>query len=79
MPPMTRLLALPLAALALGAAAAPAAACGGLPVTASLSSSDPTMLRDDPQAVLTLRSGDVTGTRIEVRRDGRTYATGNVS
>ncbi|HEY8585016.1 MAG TPA: hypothetical protein VIL49_18805 [Capillimicrobium sp.] len=73
---MRRLLALPLAGLALAASAAPAAACGGLPVTASLASSDPTVLRDEPLALVARESGDITGLRVALRRGGRTYARG---
>ncbi len=72
-----------LAALALGAAAAPAAAapgCSPLPLAVSLPSSDPTVLRDDPMAVVRARRGaTVSDVRVRLSRGGRTVATGSIA
>jgi len=83
---MTVLRLLPLAAVALLAAllaaSAPAAAssCTRLPLAVSLPSSDPTVLRDDPLAVVRARRGAaVTDVRVRLARGGRTYARGEIA
>lgn len=72
--------ALPVALL-LAPAPAPAAAspnaCRTLPVRVSLSSSDPTALRDDPQAIVRAKRGARVGdVRVTLTRNGHRYATG---
>jgi hypothetical protein len=71
------LLAVLLLAPTLGAASA--RACDDLPVRVSLSSSDPTLLRDEPRAILSPRAVAVSAVRVELRRGTRLYASGFLS
>jgi hypothetical protein len=72
------LLAVLLLAPTLGAASAHA--CDDLPVRVSLSSSDPTLLRDEPRAILSPRGAvAVSAVRVELRRGTRLYASGFLS
>jgi methionine-rich copper-binding protein CopC len=67
-------------ALAPASASAASAACRTLPATVSLSSSDPTVLRDDPAAVVRVTGGaKVDDLRVTVTRNGRTYASGTLT
>jgi hypothetical protein len=67
-------------ALAPATASAASAACRTLPVSVSLSSSDPTVLRDDPAAVVRVAGGaKVDDLRVAVTRNGRTYASGTLT
>jgi len=84
---MTVLRLLPLASAALLAAvlaapapAAAASSCGPLPLEVSLPSSDPTVLRDDPLAIVRARRGaTVSDVRVRLLRGGRTYASGTLA
>jgi hypothetical protein len=67
-------------ALAPASASAASAACRTLPVTVTLSSSDPTVLRDDPAAAVKVSgAAQVDDLRIVVKRNGRTDASGALS
>lgn len=58
-------------------ASAASGACRALPATVSLSSSDPTTLRDDPQAIVQAKRGvRLTGVRVTLLRHGHRYGTG---
>jgi len=72
------LLTLPFALLLAPApASAISHACRTLPATVSLSSSDPTILRDDPQAIVRAKRGArLDDVRVTLLRKGRRYATG---
>jgi hypothetical protein len=72
---------LPAIPFALMLAPAPASAisdaCQTLPATVSLSSSDPTALRDDPQAIVQAKRGaKLDDVRVTLTRKGRRYGTG---
>lgn len=52
-------------------------ACRALPLKVALSSSDPTVLEDDPAAIVSpVRGARVSDPRVVLRRHGRTYAHG---
>lgn len=70
--------ALPLALLlAPASASAVSSACTSLPAAVSLSSSDPTALRDEPQAIVRARGGaKLDDVRVTLTRKGHRYATG---
>ncbi len=70
--------AIPLALLfAPAAASASGGACAKLPATVSLSSSDPTVLRDDPQAIVRAKGGArLRDVRVTLTRKGRRYGGG---
>jgi hypothetical protein len=70
--------AVPLALLFLPApASAISSACRTLPAKVSLSSSDPTVLRDDPQAIVKAKHGArLDDVRVTLLRKGRRYGTG---
>jgi hypothetical protein len=78
MRPRFLLPALPLALLLAPApASAVSSACRTLPATVSLSSSDPTILRDDPQAVVKAKRGArLADVRVTLVRKGHRYGTG---
>jgi hypothetical protein len=74
-------LLLPVAGLAVllapASASAAGSACTALPATVSLSSSDPTVLRDDPSAIVRARDGArLDDVRVTLTRRGHRYATG---
>ena len=67
------------AALTGGLAAGASAATTTLPITASLPSSDPTMVQDQPRAILSLGSSTaITAVRVTLRRGSRTYGSGSM-
>lgn len=58
-------------------ASAVSRACTSLPAAVSLSSSDPTVLRDDPQAIVRARGGaKLEDVRVTLTRKGHRYASG---
>ncbi|WP_259316033.1 hypothetical protein [Capillimicrobium parvum] len=67
-------------ALVPAAAGAVSPACRALPLKVSLSSSDPTVLEDDPTAVVSpLRGASINDPRVVLKRNGRTYAQGSLA
>jgi len=73
------LISVSLAALAVGLTPAVAGAATKLPVTASLPSTDATMVQDQPRAILANRSSSaVTSVAVSLRRNGRTYGSGSM-
>ena len=67
------------AGLAGGLATGASASSRTLPITASLPSSDPTMVQDQPRAILSLGSSTaITAVRVTLRRGSRTYGSGSM-